>query len=98
MKTDQKTYLKSKLEELKPVLEEVYKVREIGFFGSFAKGVNTDQSDIDILVDLKEPLGWKFFELKDFLEDKLGRPVDLVTQQALKDRLRHSILNETIYV
>lgn len=86
------------LQELKPVLAEKFKVKEIGVFGSYAKGEQSDSSDIDILVDLQEPLGWAFFELKDFLESHLNRSVDLVTRNALKKQLKESILRETKFV
>jgi len=79
-------------------LAKEYKVKEIGYFGSYATGEETELSDIDILVEFKEPLGWKFFELKEFLEEQLGRSVDLVTRNALKEQLRESILSKTIYV
>lgn len=53
---------------------------------------------MDILVELKEPLGWDFFELKEFLEAKLNRSVDLVTRNALKKQLRDRILSQTVFV
>jgi predicted nucleotidyltransferase len=90
--------LTKKLEDIKPFLTKEYKVKEIGFFGSYASGEETESSDIDILVELEDPLGWKFFELKEFLEEQLGKSVDLVTSNALKKQLRESILNKTIYV
>jgi len=40
-------------------------------------------------------LGWKFFELKDFLESEFNRPVDLVTQKAMKKQLKENILSQT---
>jgi predicted nucleotidyltransferase len=93
-----KKKLTRKLEDLKPVLAKKYKVKHIGYFGSYASGDETESSDIDILVEFEEPLGWKFFELKDFLEEHLAKPVDLVTRNALKEQLRESILSNTIYV
>ena len=72
-----------------------YKVKEIGYFGPYA---SEEETDIDILVEFEEPLGWKFFELKVFLEEQLGRSVYLVTRHALKEQLRESILSKTIYV
>ncbi len=90
--------LTKKLEDLKPVLVKEYNVKELGYFGSFASGEVSESSDIDILVEFEEPLGWKFFELKDFLEGQLGRTVDLVTRNALKKQFRESILSKTIYV
>jgi uncharacterized protein len=90
--------IERQLQALKPVLSEKYKVKEIGVFGSYAKGEQSEASDIDILVDLREPLGWDFFELKDFLEAQLNRPVDLVTRNALKKQLKDKILSQTVFV
>ncbi|MEX2403490.1 MAG: nucleotidyltransferase family protein [Balneolales bacterium] len=86
------------LKTLKPTLYEKYKVKEIGVFGSFARGEQTDASDIDILIELQEPLGWGFFDLKEFLESQLNRHVDLVTRNALKKQLKEKILSQTKFV
>lgn len=90
--------IERQLQELKPVLAQKYKVKEIGVFGSYAKGEQSEASDIDILVDLQEPLGWDFIELKEFLESELNHPVDLVTRNALKKQLKDKILSQTIFV
>ena len=90
--------IEKRLRALKPELAEKYKVKEIGLFGSYAEGEQTDSSDIDILIDLQEPLGWVFFELKEFLEKQLNRPVDLVTRNALKKQLKDKILRQTKFV
>lgn len=90
--------IEKQLQELKPELLEKYKVKEIGLFGSYAQGEQSDTSDIDILVELQEPLGWAFFELKEFLESRLNRPVDLVTRNALKKQLKDSILSQTKFI
>ena len=80
-------------------LSENYNVAVIGVFGSMARGDNTESSDIDILVELSEPIGFfKFIELEEFLSKILGRRVDLVTKKALKDAIKDEILQETIYV
>ncbi|MEN3010616.1 MAG: nucleotidyltransferase family protein, partial [Candidatus Bipolaricaulaceae bacterium] len=77
-----------------------YGVREIAVFGSHARGDPTPASDVDLLVHLEKPLGLKFFELWDYLEQLLGAPVDLVTPEALsrKPRLWESIKDELVYV
>ena len=54
-------------------------------------------SDIDILVEFSEPVGWEFIDLKDFLEMILEIKVDLVTKNALKPQIRDRILNEVVY-
>jgi len=51
----------SKLKELKPAFYEDFAVKEIGLFGSFPENTFTESSDIDILVELERPIGWKFF-------------------------------------
>ena len=90
--------IKTKLEKLKPILERKFKVKVIGVFGSYARGDETTSSDVDILVDLYEPIGWDIIELKEFLETSLGVKVDLVTMNALRPELRDSILKEVVFV
>jgi len=85
------------LRRLKPTLRDKFKVKEIGVFGSYARGEEAEESDVDVLVEFYEPIGWEFIDLKDFLEEILGREVDLVTMGALKPRLRDRILEEVIY-
>lgn len=96
MKTDSE--IEKKIQALKPVLTKKYNVRKIGLFGSYAKGEQSETSDVDILIDLQEPLGWAFFDLKEFLESQLDRPVDLVTRNALKKQLKDKILSQTKFV
>jgi len=87
-----------KLRELKPILEKDYAVKEIGLFGSFTDDTYTEKSDIDILVELERPIGWKFFTLEIFLEKTLGRKIDLVTKNALRVQIKDRILNQVKYV
>lgn len=88
----------SKLNELKPMLLEEYNVTKIGLFGSYADNTQTEQSDIDILVEMEKPIGWKFFSLELYLEEIFNRKFDLVTKEALKDQIREDILNKVNYV
>jgi len=87
-----------KLYELKPDLHENFAVRKIGLFGSFADDAGTENSDIDILVELDRPIGWKFFSLEIYLEQILGRKIDLVTLNGLKSQIRDRILKQVEYV
>ncbi len=77
-----------------------YGVRRIGLFGSYASGRPRPGSDIDIIVDFIQ--GGKTFDnymgLKFFLEDRLGRKVDLVIAEAVKPRLRPYIISQVKYV
>ncbi|MCK4805208.1 MAG: nucleotidyltransferase family protein [Spirochaetes bacterium] len=80
-----------------PFLKEKYNVDKIGIFGSYIRGEESKESDIDILVDFENPIGWEFIDLKEFLEEILNKKVDLVTVKALKPRLRENILKEVVY-
>ena len=87
-----------KLKELKPLLYKDYSVKEIGLFGSFSDNSNTENSDIDILVELEKPIGWRFFSLEIFLEKTFGRKIDLVTKNALKEQIKDNILRQVNFV
>lgn len=89
--------IKSALKKHMTELEDRFKVRKIGIFGSFAKEEETNTSDVDILVDLAEPIGWEIIDLKEFLEEILEIEVDLVTMKALKPELSDTILKEAVY-
>jgi uncharacterized protein len=78
----------------KEFLKTRFHVTKIGVFGSYARGEQTEKSDVDILVELSEPIGWEYVDLKEYLEQILGKPVDLVTKNALKRQLKDSILEE----
>lgn len=92
MKT--KSELVAKLREIKPLLTEKYSVKSIGLFGSYVDNTNTEESDIDLLVEFEKPIGWKFFTLEIYLESILGCKVDLVTKNGLKDPIKNQILNQ----
>lgn len=83
----------------KKLLEQSYRIKNIGVFGSYAKGSAHKGSDIDILVDFYEvPDMFKFIQLEYFFRKLLGRRVDLVTRKALKPLIKKDILKETIYL
>jgi len=75
-----------------------FHVASVSLFGSVVRGEAGTSSDIDILVEFSEPVGiFDFIRLKLYLEKILGSPVDLVTPDALKDRLKSAILEEAIH-
>jgi len=74
------------LREHKEELAQRYGVQEIAVFGSYARGEQTPLSDVDILVTLGKPLGLRFFELWDYLENLLGLHVDLLTPNAARQK------------
>lgn len=90
--------IEHKLQAIKPVLVEKFHVRSIGYFGSYSIGQQNDQSDLDLLVEFSQPVGWEFFSLERFLEQSLGLRVDLVTRNALKDHIKESILKQVKYI
>lgn len=81
-------------ERIIPLLKK-YSIKRAGIFGSYANGMETDVSDIDVLVELGPEIGLlKFVEIKLDMEDILNRKVDLVEYKALKPRLKDRILSE----
>jgi uncharacterized protein len=90
--------IENKLKELKPFLHRKYFVDKIGYFGSYSRDEQDENSDIDILVSFKKPLGWEFFDLQELLENELKIKVDLVSEKALKKQLRQIILKNVKYV
>jgi predicted nucleotidyltransferase len=93
-----RNYILLKLKELKPTLKKEFAVSRIGLFGSFSDGTFSEKSDIDLLVELDRPIGWKFFSLELYLEKVFNRKVDLVTKSALKEPIKNTILNQVNYV
>ena len=89
--------LEKKLKKLKPELKAKYNVKSIGIFGSYARQEANQDSDIDILVEFSDSIGWEFVDLKNLLEEKLGKEVDLVTSEALKSEFKEEVLKEVIY-
>lgn len=85
------------LRQNKKKFEENFSVRRIGLFGSVLYGTAEESSDIDILVEFEQPTFDHYMDLKFFLEDSLGLPVDLVLADSLKPRLRLIITREAAY-
>ena len=89
----------STISENFPSLKKKYFVKKIGIFGSTARGDHTTKSDVDILVEFYEPVGFfKFLELEDYLAKLLKKKVDLATKKALKKVIKKNILKEVVYV
>lgn len=81
-----------------PELKKRFGVKKIAIFGSTARGDNTKKSDIDIIVELKKPIGFfAFIELENHLQKTLGKKVDLTTKNSLKPTIKQSILKEAVY-
>ena len=82
-----------------PELRRLFGVGRVALFGSTARDDAREDSDLDLLVDFETgPTFDSFMGLKLFLEDHLGRKVDLVTREALKARLRPIVEREAVDV
>jgi predicted nucleotidyltransferase len=83
----------------KPELASRFGVTRLALFGSVARDAATRQSDVDVLVDFDGPAtSQRYFGVQFYLEDRLGCPVDLVTQKALRRELRPFIEREQVNV
>jgi hypothetical protein len=84
----------------KPILLEKYKwLSELGIFGSYVRGEQNEESDVDVLIDYTEaPDLIELIDLENYLSDNLGMKVDVVTKNGLKPRLKERILSEVVYV
>jgi len=90
-----------KITENKEYLKETYGVEEIGVFGSFARGDNNENSDVDIAVELNHKVIVGLFEfarMQFYLEKILGRKVDLVIKSGIKPIIRDRILSQLVTV
>ncbi len=92
--------IKRILSEHKEEIRETYGVVILGVFGSYAREEQSKLSDVDILVEIERPIGLKFFELWDNLENLLNVKVDLLTVKAVKQKhlLWESIKEDLVYV
>ncbi|MDD2504388.1 MAG: nucleotidyltransferase family protein [Clostridia bacterium] len=89
----------TKLRDNKPFLQEQYGVNTLGVFGSFVRGDQDKNSDVDILVGFNETIGLlKFVALKYQLSELIGKDVDLVMKTALKPKIGERILKEVVYI
>jgi predicted nucleotidyltransferase len=83
----------------KPTLVARFGVTNLALFGSTVRDAARVDSDIDILVSFDGPAtSERYFGVQFFLEDLLGRPVDLVTDRALRPELRPFIEKEAVHV
>ena len=91
--------IQSILSKHKEELRRKYNVKEIGVFGSYVRGEQKKSSDIDILVEFEESIGFfKFLEMEEHISEILGVKVDLVTKNALKPRIGEHILKEVVAI
>lgn len=89
----------SLLQEHKATLVRRFGVTTLALFGSFARDQATEDSDIDLLIRFDGPTTPHcYFGVWFYLEDLIGRPIDLVTDKALRPELRPYVEREAIHV
>ena len=92
--------VKEVLAEENKTLAGEYNVARIGVFGSVVRGEDTDDSDIDLLVDFSGPIGlFDLVGLEMYLSDRLGRRVEIATRKGLSRHIRDEIIKQekTVY-
>lgn len=92
-----KEIILGKLTLYKQQLMQKYPIKSIGLFGSYARNEATHDSDIDLLVEFSSPVGMEIVDLAEELESILDHKVDIVTYNAIKNRLFHYIKEELVY-
>jgi uncharacterized protein len=96
-KQKDKVYVLRIIRGIQSELADRFTVKRIGVFGSFAKGDEGPESDVDIIVELAEPTFDHYMDLKFRLEEVLKRPVDLVMADTVKPRIKPIIEREIVY-
>lgn len=87
-----------RLTACKKKLSAPYKIVKMALFGSYARGDQTEQSDVDVLVEVDPSIGLEFVSLAEKIEKEIGLPTDVVSIRAIKPRYQKSIEAELIYV
>jgi predicted nucleotidyltransferase len=89
--------IKEILVKQKPLLRRKYGVKTLGVFGSFLKGRQKKKSDLDILVEIDDPITLlEFVRMENYLSELTGMKIDLVMKDALKPRIGKHILHEVV--
>ncbi len=85
-----------------PYLITTFGVKRLGIFGSYAKGTPRPDSDVDLVVEFERPIGLKFVTLVDYLEQQLGKKVDVLTPIGIRGtrlkQVARAIEESVIYV
>jgi len=87
------------IKSLKDQIEQNYKAEIKGIFGSYVRGEQTSQSDIDVLVEFHNGADlFDFVGLSQFLEERLNCKVDVVPLSSLREEIKPYILREAVYL
>jgi uncharacterized protein len=86
------------LAEARDDLFRRYPIRRLGIFGSVVRGDNRPGSDIDILVEFSEPVGFEIVDVAMELETLLGHKVDLISRKAVRAQMLPYVEKNLVYV
>lgn len=86
------------LQQHKEELFKKYPLKSMALFGSYSRGEETAESDVDVMVELSGPIGIKFIDLNYEIERLLSKKVDLVSKRGIKPGYLSSIEPDLIYV
>ncbi|MCX9083762.1 MAG: nucleotidyltransferase family protein [Candidatus Methanoperedens sp.] len=85
-----------------PHLKTIFGVKRIGIFGSYSKEAQKEDSDVDLIVEFERPIGLKFFELSEYIENLLGKKVDILTPAGINSirvkEVAENIKKSIVYV
>lgn len=90
--------IKTILKKQRQDLQKRFKIKSLAVFGSYSRGEQTGNSDVDIMVEFDETPGLEFIDLADALEMALQTKVDLVSRNAIKPKFMKQIEKELVYV
>jgi len=92
----------TKLRASLPHLRTTYHVSRLGVFGSYARNTATQSSDIDLVVEFSQPIGLRFMEMSDYLEQQLGKKIDILTEAGIQTirqtDISSAIRGDAVYV
>ena len=98
MRTNREQILKT-LADHRQEIAQRFGVKDSALFGSAARDELRDDSDVDVLVEFDGPTTYDgYFKLQDYLQELLGRSVDLVTERGLKPRARRHVEKDLVRV
>jgi predicted nucleotidyltransferase len=91
--------VRSELRAILPELRARWPIASLGVFGSYVRGEQGEDSDLDLLVDLDRPVSlFTFLEMEEEIGRRLGLRVEMVTRPALRPYAGDSILRELVPV
>jgi predicted nucleotidyltransferase len=90
--------IKQKLHQELPRLKQEFPIQSLALFGSYVRNEQTAASDVDIIVEFNDNIGWEFLDLQSELEKLLVKKVDLISKRGIKPRYWEYLKDKLVYV